>query len=97
LLVVGVERLIKRTADFIVLKVASQDEKEIVQRIEETTSDVVIVDGGFLKNRALQLFHLLNAVKGLRILMMQINSNQIQIYDKREIVLEPSADLTAFL
>lgn len=96
-LLVGIERLLKNTADLPIHKTVSRDEKEIIRQIQETASETVIVDGSFVINGALQLSNLLKSAKGLRILIMGLDSNRIQIYDKREVSLDFSTDLTSYI
>lgn len=97
LLFVGIERLLNPAVNASIPQVASHDEEEIIRRIQETAPEVVILDGSFEQNGSLRLSHLLHCMKEVRLLIMQIDSNHIQIYDKREVSLEQSADLKAFI
>ena len=97
LLLVGIERLLKRIVDLSIHMSVTQDEEEIIRHIQETNPEVIIVDGSFEKNGSLQLTRLLNSKKVMRLLIMNIDSNHIQIYDKREVSLEHTADLTAYM
>ena len=97
LLLVGIERLLTITDEFPISKYVSRDENEIIRHIQETAPEVVIVDGTFEKTGSLQLTHLLDSMKDLRLLILQVDSNHIQVYEKREVLLQHAADLTAFI
>lgn len=97
LLTVGIERLFKKATDLSMHKIVSHDEKEILQHILETTPEVVIMDSSFEKSGSLQYHLLLNSLKQLRLWVIQIDSNLIQAYEKREIILEHPADLTVYI
>ena len=96
LVISGIERLIKRSGNFSIQKTASHDENEIIRHIQETTPEAVILDGSFEKNGSLTLLNLLNRMGALRLLVMQIDSNHIQIYEKHEASLEQADDLALF-
>jgi DNA-binding NarL/FixJ family response regulator len=97
LLMVGIERLIKRAANLSMQKIGSRDEKDILQHILETTPEVVIMDSSFEKSGSLQFQLLLNSLNQLRLWVIQVDSNRIQTYDKREIILENPVDLTVYI
>lgn len=96
LLMVGIERLLKKTADFSILQLSTREEKEIIRFIQETGSNIVILDGSYEKNGFLMPARLLNEINGLRLLIMNIDSNHIQIYDKREGSLDHSTNLADY-
>ena len=96
-LLVGIERLLKTIVDFSIQKEISQDEEEITRHIEEIDPEIVIIDGSLNKNGSKLITRLLYSRKALRLLIMHIDSNHVQIYDKREVSLEQTTDLTAII
>ena len=89
----GITRLIGKAECIVVLRTFSNNEKEIVGHIQQTVPDAVIIDTTLVTSGRFQVAGLLQSMKKLRVLLMSPYSNEIQVYDKREVKLEQSADL----
>ena len=104
LLVIGIERLLGQNNGYSIHKSVSLDEQEIIQQIRQNGLDVIIIEvntGGSDVNAGPtdvnRLMRLMDASDNLRVLTLEVNSNQIQIYDKREVCLRGSEDLVTYL
>ena len=97
LLLIGIERLLGQNSAYSIHKCVSLNEQEIIQQIQQTGLDVIIVEVDAVEPGTDHLIRLMNASDHLRVLTLEVNSNQIQIYEKREVLLQGSEDLVTYL
>lgn len=97
LLHIGIERLLGQSNSYSIHQSFSLDEKEIILQIQQMGMDVIIIETPSENLEAESLLRLLSSSKQLRVLTLEINSNQIKIYDKREVLLQFSEDLISYL
>jgi DNA-binding NarL/FixJ family response regulator len=97
LLLTGIERLLGQNNAYSIYKSVSFDEQEIIKQIQQSGMDVLIIEVNATHADAFPLIRLMNACENLRVLTLEVNSNQIQIYDKREVMLHGSEDLVSYL
>jgi DNA-binding NarL/FixJ family response regulator len=97
LLLTGIERLLGANNGYSIHKSVSLDEKDIIQQIQQTGMDVIIIEANEIVPSVDRLIRLMCTSNQLRVLTLEVNSNQIQIYDKREVLLQGSEDLVSYL
>jgi len=96
-MVTGVTRMLGKTHEFVVQKVHPKDQNELLHHIQQAAPDSVIVDSSLIASGSLQMPCLWNGFKRLRILLMSLYSNEIQVFEKREVYIERSDDLIAII
>ena len=87
----GVTNLVNSASDL--RAVSIPDNATIKRDIHTMQPCVVILDGDAAGAKSAQVLDLLDTLPQLRILMVHLESNMVQIYDKREITLREAADL----
>jgi DNA-binding NarL/FixJ family response regulator len=93
LLLTGVARLLGSTYRVIVYPVPQNGEKEMINKIQSTACEAVIVDFSLITSGQLHMTTLLECKNTLRVLLMSIHSNEFVIYEKHKVLLERSEDL----
>lgn len=97
LLLIGIERLLGQNQAFSINTSVSIDEQAIMHQIQQNGLDIIIVEANANETDLARLLSLLNVSDHLRVVTLEVNSNQIQIYDKREVMLRGSEDLVSYL
>lgn len=97
LLLIGIERLLGQNQAFSINTSVSIDEQAILHQIQQNGLDIIIVEANANETDLARLMSLLNVSDHLRVVTLEVNSNQIQIYDKREVMLRGSEDLVSYL
>jgi DNA-binding NarL/FixJ family response regulator len=95
LIVRGVESLLMREIDLNVTSISYDSDgiNGIVHHIEIHQPSIVIMDESFLYSDSRDLFNQLLAYPKLRLLVLGLRDNKINIYDHKEILVSQSADL----
>ena len=97
LLLIGIERLIGQNHAYSIHTSIAVDEQAILHQIRQIGLDVIIIECSANQTDIDRVMRLMNASDHLRVVTLEINSNQIQIYDKREVILRGSEDLVSYL
>jgi DNA-binding NarL/FixJ family response regulator len=89
----GVESLLSREMDLSVTSIPFVDNGALISKIEELKPDVVIMDESLIFRREVEFISLLRCYPKVRILVLSIQDNRINIYDREEIPVTQSTDL----
>ena len=89
----GVESILLREMDLNVTGVPFIDEKALIDRIEKSQPDVVIMDESLIFGRKIDLLSLLRSGLSMRFLVLSNQDNRINIYNYQEILVTQSTDL----
>jgi hypothetical protein len=73
------------------------DRRKIKGEILKMQPSVVILDADAAVSRSAQVLELLDALPKLRILLVHLDSNVVEVYDKQEITLREAADLVGVI
>ncbi len=91
LLGAGIENLLRREADLLVFGVTLESEAALVQAIDRSQPDVVVLDGSTIDPAAV-LALLQNYLK-LRVLLVSADDGLIRTYETRQVVVTQAAEL----
>src|SRR5260221_12643990 len=88
----GVASLLKTNGEITVTRVPSDDDIAILQATEQAQPTVLILDDGGAPHRTLQLMARLKLNPGMRILLVSLEDNHAQLYERHDINLQTEAD-----
>lgn len=91
----GVESILSREMDLSVTSISFIDNATLNQQIERDQPDVVILDESLLSSEMPRLFNLFASYPNLRVMVLSVGENRINIYDRQEIQVSHSADLVS--
>jgi DNA-binding NarL/FixJ family response regulator len=91
----GVESILSREMDLSVTSISFIDDATLNQQIERVQPDVVILDESLLSSEMPRLFNLFASYPNLRVMVLSVGENRINIYDRQEIQVSHSADLVS--
>jgi DNA-binding NarL/FixJ family response regulator len=91
----GVESILSREMDLSVTSTSFIDNATLNQQIERDQPDVVILDESLLSSEMPRLFNLFASYPNLRVMVLSVGENRINIYDRQEIQVSHSADLVS--
>jgi hypothetical protein len=97
LLLSGVARMLGNTHHLIFHQGLPNSEKEMIRKIQTTDCEHVIVDNSLITSGQIQVMALLNCKNKLRVLLMNLHSNEFLIFEKHEVLLKRSEDLVSLL
>lgn len=97
LLQIGIQRLLGAASRYTIHQSCSLDESEIAKQIQQLNLDVIIIEAKAGAIETGSLTRWFNASKDLRVLTLEVNSNAVQIYEKREVHLQVTEDLIAYV
>ncbi len=89
----GIVSLLSREVDINVLSINYVDEKTLFHEIDQYNPDVVILDERMEYTDLTHLFNLLIDYPILRVMVLNVIDNKVNIYDKTEIEVSRSYDL----
>ncbi len=89
----GIASLLSREGDFNVSTTNYIDEKTLIHEIDQNIPDVVILDERMEFSDLTILFNLLIDYPKLRVMVLSVIDNKVNVYDKAEIELSHSYDL----
>jgi len=94
ILVAAIESLLAREKDLCVLTTPDLTDAEGLREISEFSPQVIILDETILSGSIAHILDLLFALPELLIMVIQLESNQVQLYEKRMLKVSRGADLT---
>jgi DNA-binding NarL/FixJ family response regulator len=89
----GVESLLSREMELSVTSILYDGDDGVIDHIERYQPSVVIMDESLLNGSSRNLFNQLLLYPKLRVLVLSVQDNRINIYDRKEILVSQSADL----
>ena len=91
----GVESLLSRDTDLIVTSLSYDGNggESIIHHINRYEPNVVIIDESLQNDDSWNVFNQLLEFPKLRVLVLSVRDNRIEIYDRKEILVSQSADL----
>ncbi len=91
----GVESLLSREMDLSVTSISFKDDSTLNRQIGRDQPDVIILDESLIYNEMLSLFNLFASHPHLRVMVLSVGENRINIYEREEIRIAQSADLVS--
>lgn len=91
----GVESLLSREVDIKVFSTQFFDESTLAQEIDQHQPDVVILDERLEYTDLANLFDLLIDYPKIRVMVVNVIDNKVNVYDKSEFVVSHSYDLVS--
>ncbi len=91
----GVESLLSKERDLLVLSLLFEDTPTLNRQIESLQPDVIIMDEELVNNEVFDLYHLLSGNPGLCMLVLSMQDNRVSLYKREEILVSHSNDLIA--
>jgi len=92
-LLAGVEHLLSREEGFNLTTVSSFDMVDIVDEIEQLQPEIVILDESLPKDDFGRILDLLMTFLELRVVVVSGLNNQLQVYDKKQVLVNCFGDL----
>lgn len=89
----GIASLLSREGDINVSTTNYIDEKTLIHEIDKYNPDVVILDERMEFSDLTNLFNLLIDYPKLRVMVLSVIDNKVNVYDKAEIIVSHSYDL----
>ena len=88
LLAGGVKSLLDSVDDFIVASILFTDGIALVQEIEQSKPDIIIMDDETISlMRPMQLVEILRIIPSLRLVILDKQISRMDVYDKREFII----------
>lgn len=98
LLGAGLKSLLAEKSTLKINGITADNQVELLEQIGQLQPDVIVVDALSTLTDPFQLLAALNAYpKFLRVVEVSANDNRVCIYDRRQILLTQSSDLTKLL
>lgn len=95
LLVEGVESLLNAEGEFLVTNTIFSNHGALIEAIEQSRPDVIIVDEASYLMEPAQLIAALGSIKEVRLIVLNSRISQIGIYDKHEYAISNPSQLIA--
>lgn len=92
-LLAGIERLLSTVAGLKLITVSSTDVVDIVNEINQLQPEIVILDENLPGDGTSRLLNLLITFPELRLVVVNGLHNQLQVYDKKEVLVSCFDDL----
>ncbi len=85
--------MLSREMDLNVTSISYDGDDIVIHHIERYQPSVVVIDESLMLNNSGNLFNRLLDYPRLRVLVLGVKDNRINIYDRKEILVSQSADL----
>lgn len=88
----GIESILSREDDLILMHNVLTTERALKKEIESFTPDVIIIDENLKIWDLSRLLSLLKRVPAVRLMILALNENRVQIFDKQDVLINQLAD-----
>lgn len=89
----GIESILSRESDLLVLSTVYVDQDALYHKVKEHKPDAVIIERSLLFSGQINLLTLLTSCQKIRILVLNVRDNDVNIYDHNETPISHSRDL----
>lgn len=89
----GVESLLSRERDLLVLSLLFEDTNTLNRQIESLKPDIIIMDEELVTSEVIDVYRLLSNNPGLCMLVLSMQDNRVSLYRREEILVSHSKDL----
>lgn len=97
ILAAGLERLLTEVGGFSAQCVGVDQLSDLSGVIEYFRPDVLLMDDVYLMANIKALYGMLQEFPAIRVITLNLNSNCMQVFDKRQILVRHSSDLFAVI
>lgn len=92
-LTAGLEVLLHRQRDINVVSSNPENEERLIEEIKRYHPDIVLLDDGHCLVEPLRLMALLRDYPSLRVIVVNLNDNRLQIFTRQELYVTRAEDL----
>jgi DNA-binding NarL/FixJ family response regulator len=89
----GIESILSRETDLLVLSTVFVDQESLYHKVKEHRPDAIVIEQGLLFSGQINLLTLLTSSKRVRILVLNVRDNDVNIYDHNATPIFHSSDL----
>lgn len=93
----GVKRLLGSAVSIVTHSVPPDGEMEIINKLQALACDTLIVDSSLIQSGRLHIMKLLECKNSLKILLLNTDSNDVLIFEKKEKRFHQPEDLHALI
>ena len=93
----GVESILSHQDSLVIEGFTPANKMDLSRQIERFKPDVVVLDTSLPFSTLSRLLKLLSKCPLIRVIVLNIEDNQVQVYDKHQVWVESASDLVAII